>query len=283
MNNRSPWHSQFIIIGILSLFLFLLIFPFYYIIVISVMPLENYATKAYHLFPDGFTLDYYRLIFSNERLKHAIGVTLFVTFVGTFLNVVVSAAGSYVLTKRQLKWHKALNLMVVIPLLFSGGMIPLYLVVRGIGLTGSIWALILPFLCTPFNIILMQNFFHSIPVELEEAAFLDGAKEFTVFQKVVVPLSKPILAVMTLFYGVFHWNEFFWSGILVGSEKYPMMVILQNLIKRADMQMAVDLPGMVPVSLTSAIIVAMVIPIILISPFIQKYFIKGMVLGAVKT
>lgn len=274
---------QFIIIFILSLLIVVLLFPFYYIVILSFMPNSQYATQAYHIFPKGFTFDYYELLFKNKKMLSALGVSIFVTVVGTFLNVIVSAAGAYVLTKSHIKLYKILNLMIVIPLLFSGGMIPLYLVIRNLGLTGSVWALIIPFLCSPFYIILMKNFYYTVPIELEEAAYLDGAKENTVFWRIVMPLSKPILAVMTLFYGVFHWNEFFWSGILVAQDKYPMMVVLRTLIRRTDTEMAIQLPGLVPVSLTSAIIVTMVIPIVLISPFIQKFFIKGMVLGAVKS
>lgn len=283
MINRSPWYTQAGIIAILAAIILVLLFPFYYVLTISVMPNENYATKAYHLFPDGFSLEYYKLIFSDERLQKAIQISIFVTVIGTVLNVLVTAAGAYVLTKNQLRFHRLLNWMVIIPLLFGGGMIPLYLVIKGLHLTGSIWGLILPFLCNSFYIILMKNYFAGLPIELEEAAYIDGAKEITVFRRIVFPLSKPILAVMTLFYGVFHWNEFFWSGIIVSPDKYPMMVLLRQLIRRVDTQMQVQLPGLIPMSLTSAIIVVMVIPIVLISPFIQKFFVKGMVLGAVKS
>jgi len=283
MNNRSPWYSQVAIIAILTMIILMLLFPFYYVLTLSVMPNENYATKAYHLIPDGFSLEYYRLIFSDERLQQAIRISIFVTVIGTVFNVLVSAAGAYVLIKKALRLHKLLNWMIIIPLMFGGGMIPLYLVIKGMHLTGSLWGLILPFLCNSFYIILMKNYFAGLPVELEEAAYIDGAKEFTVFARIMLPLSKPILAVMTLFYGVFHWNEFFWSGIIVGPDKYPMMVLLRQLIRRADTQMQVQLPGLIPMSLTSAIIVVMVIPIVVASPFIQKFFVKGMVLGAVKS
>ncbi|SDS73737.1 putative aldouronate transport system permease protein [Paenibacillaceae bacterium GAS479] len=282
MINRSPWYSQAVLIGILTLFMLAILFPFYYVITISVMPNENYVSKAFHLFPDGFTLDYYKLIFNDNRLVNALGVSVFVTVVGTFLNVVVTGAGAYVLGKTHLRLHRMLNLMVIIPLLFGGGIIPLYLVIRALNLTNSIWGLIIPFLCNSFYVILMKNFFASLPVELEEAAYIDGAKEIKTFSRIIVPLSKPIMAVMTLFYGVFHWNEFFWSGILVAPDKYPMMVLLRQLIRRVDTQMQVQLPGLIPMSLTSAIIIVMVVPIILISPFIQRFFIKGMVVGAVK-
>ncbi|MEK0317343.1 carbohydrate ABC transporter permease [Cohnella sp. 56] len=283
MNNRSPWYMQAGIVASLAVVIILLLFPFYYVLTLSVMPNENYATKAYHLLPDGFSLEYYKLIFSDERLQKAIKISIFVTVVGTVLNVLVTAAGSYVLTKSELRLHRLLNWMVIIPLLFGGGIIPLYMVIKSLHLTGSVWGLIVPFLCNSFYIILMKNYFAGLPIELEEAAYIDGAKEMTVFRRIVFPLSKPILAVMTLFYGVFHWNEFFWSGIIVSPDKYPMMVLLRQLIRRVDTQMQVQLPGLIPMSLTSAIIVVMVIPIVLISPFIQKFFVKGMVLGAVKS
>lgn len=283
MNYRSPWYAQGAIVALLVLFMLMILFPFYYVITISVMPNENYVSKAFHLFPQGFTLDYYKLIFNDQRLLNALGVSVFVTVVGTFLNVVVSASGAYVLTKKHLRMHGALNMMIIIPLLFGGGIIPLYLVIRALNLTDNIWGLIIPFLCNSFYIILMKNFFASLPIELEEAAHIDGAKEIGTFAKIVMPLSKPILAVMTLFYGVFHWNEFFWSGILVAPDKFPMMVLLRQLIRRVDTQMQVQLPGMIPMSLTSAIIIVMIIPIIAVSPLIQRYFVKGMVLGAVKS
>lgn len=282
MINRSPWYSQTVIIAILALFMLMILFPFYYVVTISVMPNENYVAKAFHLFPNGFTLDYFKLIFNDNRLVNALGVSVFVTVVGTFLNVVVTGAGAYVIGKTYLRLHRALNVMVIIPLLFGGGIIPQYLVIRALHLTDSIWGLIIPFLCNSFYVILMKNFFTSLPVELEEAASIDGAKEIKIFTRIIAPLSKPIMAVMTLFYGVFHWNEFFWSGILVAPDKYPMMVLLRQLIRRVDTQMQVQLPGLIPMSLTSAIIIVMVVPIILISPFIQRFFVKGMVVGAVK-
>jgi len=275
--------SQVLIVAGLTAFMLVLLFPFYYVVMISVMPNQNYATQAYHLLPDGFTLEYYKLIFTDKRMLNAVGVSIVVTVIGTFLNVMVSASGAYILTKSQLFWHKWLNLMVIIPLMFGGGLIPLYLVIKGLSLTGSIWGMILPFICNSFYIILMKNFFSGLPVELEEAAKIDGAKELKVFTQIIMPLSKPILAVMTLFYGVFRWNEFFWSGIVVGPDKYPMMVLLKQLIRRVDSQMQIQLPGLVPMSLTSAIIVVMVIPIVLVSPLIQKHFVKGMILGAVKS
>ncbi len=275
--------SQMLVIISLALFMLMLLFPFYYVLMISVMPNQNYVSQAYHLFPKGFTLEYYKLVFTDKRMLNAFGISIFVTVVGTFLNVMVSAAGAYVITKSELLWHKFLNLMIIIPLMFGGGLVPLYLVIKGLGLTGSIWGLILPFICNSFYIILMKNFFVGLPVELEEAAKIDGAKEIKVFTQIILPLSKPILAVMTLFYGVFRWNEFFWSGIIVGPDKYPMMVLLKQLIRRVDSQMQVQLPGLVPMSLTSAIIVVMVIPIVLVSPLIQKHFVKGMILGAVKS
>ncbi|THF76262.1 carbohydrate ABC transporter permease [Cohnella fermenti] len=283
MTSRSPWYAQTIICAILLGFMLLILFPFYYVVTISVMPNENYVTRAYHLLPDGFTLDYYRLVFGDARLVHALGVSVFVTLVGTLLNVIVTGAGAYVLTKSHLRLHGALNLMVIVPLMFGGGMIPLYLVIRALHLTNNVWGLIIPFLCNSFYVVLMKNFFSSLPGELEEAAYIDGAKEIKTFSRIVLPLSKPILAVMTLFYGVFHWNEFFWSGILVAPDKYPMMVLLRQLIRRADTQMQVQLPGLIPMSLTSAIIIVMIVPILAISPLIQRFFVKGMVLGAVKS
>ncbi len=282
VKKRAPLSQVFIVAG-LTAFMLLLLFPFYYVVMISVMPNQNYVTQAYHLLPSGFTLEYYKLIFTDKRMLNAVAVSMIVTVIGTFLNVLVSAAGGYVLTKGQLLWQKWLNMMVIIPLMFGGGLIPLYLVIKGLHLTGSLWGLILPFICNSFYIILMKNFFASLPVELEEAARMDGAKELKVFTQIILPLSKPILAVMTLFYGVFRWNEFFWSGIIVGPDKYPMMVLLKQLIRRVDSQMQIQLPGLVPMSLTSAIIVVMVIPIVLVSPLIQKHFVKGMILGAVKS
>lgn len=283
MTYRSPWYVQMIIVSVLLACMIIILFPFYYVITVSVMPNENYVTKAYHLLPSGFTLDYYQLIFNDKRLFNALGVSVFVTLVGTALNVIVTGAGAYVLTKGHLRLHGALNLMVIIPLLFGGGMIPLYMVIRALHLTDSLWGLIIPFLCNSFYVILMKNFFAALPVDLEEAAYIDGAREIRTFSQIVLPLSKPIMAVMTLFYGVFHWNEFFWSGILVSPDKYPMMVLLRQLIRRVDTQMQVQLPGLIPISLTSAIIIVMIVPIVAISPLIQRFFVKGMVLGAVKS
>jgi len=273
-----------IVIYLLVAILFgIALYPFYYVFIISVMPYDRYISQSVHLLPSGFTLDYFSRILSDIKIVRAYGVSIFVTVVGTALNMVLTGMIAYTISKPRLKLFKPLNLFVIIPMIFNGGLIPFYLVTKELHLINTVWAMILPFAVSSFNVLLMKNFFMTLPEEIEESAKMDGAGDFLIFRRIIVPVSMPVVATITLFYGTFHWNEFFWSGIFVSDQGlYPITVMLQNMLAASKIATQVSGASTVAVSFTSAIILLIVIPVLFVYPFFQRFFASGLILGAVK-
>lgn len=237
------------------------------------------------LWPERPTLAAYRSILAGGQVTTALGVSAFVTVVGTLLALAVTSMLAYALSRRQLLFGRVILLGVLATMLFSAGMIPLYLTVKQFGLLNSLWSLIIPVGVSAFNVIVMRAFFLSLPAELTEAALIDGAGEFRIFRTIVLPLSKPILAAIGLFYAVGFWNTFFSALLYIDDqEKWPIQLVLrQYLINNS--QVGVTDAGVVPPSqpaLQMAILVLSLIPIACVYPFLQKHFTKGVLTGAVK-
>jgi putative aldouronate transport system permease protein len=245
------------------------------------------------LWPKSVTIEAYKYIFHTQVLLKAFGITVFVTVVGTLLNLVFTATGAYGLSKTHIPGHRFLLWLVIIPMLFGAGLIPMYILLKNIGLLNSIWVLIIPQLVAPFNLILMRNFFWSIPESLEESARIDGASEFRVLWSVILPLSKPVIATVGLFYAVGHWNDFF-SGLFFISDnsKWPLQMVLRSIIIDFNMlnmgsqntNTLNDSSRLViqPENIKAATIIFAIVPILVVYPFLQKYFVKGIMLGSVK-
>jgi len=246
------------------------------------------------LWPRSFTLEAYHYIFNTSVLLKSFGITVFVTVVGTLLNLVFTATGAYGLSKTHVPGHKLMLWIVIIPMLFGAGLIPTYMLLKNIGLLNSIWVLIVPQLVAPFNLILMRNFFWSIPESLEESAQIDGASELRVLWSIILPLSMPVIATVGLFYAVGHWNDFF-TGLFFISDnsKWPLQMVLRSIIIDFNMlnmgnQMSGgsmhDASKMVvqPENIKAATIIFAIVPILVVYPFLQKYFVKGIMLGSVK-
>jgi len=246
------------------------------------------------LWPRSFTLEAYHYIFNTSVLLKSFGITVFVTVVGTLLNLVFTATGAYGLSKTHVPGHKLMLWIVIIPMLFGAGLIPTYMLLKNIGLLNSIWVLIIPQLVAPFNLILMRNFFWSIPESLEESAQIDGASELRVLWSIILPLSMPVIATVGLFYAVGHWNDFF-TGLFFISDnsKWPLQMVLRSIIIDFNMlnmgnQMSGgsmhDASKMVvqPENIKAATIIFAIVPILVVYPFLQKYFVKGIMLGSVK-
>jgi len=274
-----------VLVAVLALIGLAMLFPFYYLAILAVMPYANYMKSTVHLLPDGFTMEYLNKLFANPKILTAYGVSVFVTLAGTALNMILTTMLAYVLSKRRLKHFTLLNFLVLIPMVFNGGMIPFYLVSKDLQLINTIWVYILPFGVNCFNVLLMKNFFMQLPDEIEESAKMDGAGDFLIFSKIILPLSMPVIATVGLFYGTFHWNEWFWSSLFnTNQDLYPITVLLNNLLARSKQAASAGavLVQAAPISLTSAIMLFIVVPVLLVYPFLQRYFSKGLILGAVK-
>ncbi|MGI6127037.1 MAG: carbohydrate ABC transporter permease [Planifilum sp.] len=265
-----------------------MLFPFVYIFAVSFSSLEEVLKIELLLWPKEWVTDAYRYILSSEQFIRSFFVTVFVTVVGTFVNMAFTSTMAYGLS-RPVPGRRYLLFMVVFTLLFSAGMIPTYMVVRATGLIDSLWALILPVAINPFNLIVMRQFFLNIPEELHEAAIIDGANYLQIFWRIILPLSKPALAAISLFYAVVHWNNYF-SAILYINDpaKWPLQVILRQIVivnepnaaLQGGQQLIENPPP--PETVQMAAILLATLPILFVYPFLQKYFVKGVMLGSVK-
>ncbi|WP_127579492.1 carbohydrate ABC transporter permease [Paenibacillus koleovorans] len=263
--------------------------PFLYIAAVSFSTNAEYISREFFLIPHKWVLDSYRLIFNSSQFVHALGVSVGITVVGSFVNLLFTTTMAYGLTRNAFG-QKAILFMVLFTIVFSAGMIPTYLIVKATGLLNSYWALIIPGAISTFNLIIIRQFFQNIPQELNESALMDGANEMQVFTRIALPLSKPALAAFGLFYAVGHWNAYFGAVLYLNDPaKWPVQVVLRQMVIQSQTlntlnnedaaRLMYDVPeeqiGM------AAILVA-TIPILLVYPFLQKHFAKGVMLGSVK-
>lgn len=274
----------YILLGLVVLVTF---YPMYYVFIVSISS-ANYITRgAVNLFPRGINFEAYEMVFKNSRIWTSYGNTILYTVTGTFINVAMTAMCAYPFSRPDFYGRKVFTLFVTLTMFVGGGMIPLYLVVDRLHLTNTIWSIVLPGAISTYNMIVMRTSFQSIPASLTESAYIDGANDIHILYKIVLPLSKPILATMTLFYAVGHWNSYF-SAILYldDQDKYPVQVILRDIVIAGEMmESAGDITSSATVIATNykyAVIIVSVLPILLVYPFIQKYFTKGVMVGAIK-
>ncbi|SIR22735.1 carbohydrate ABC transporter membrane protein 2, CUT1 family [Domibacillus enclensis] len=277
---------NFIFLGAIGL---LMILPFLYVIAGSFATEAELTSRSFFIFPETFTLEAYQYIFSTDRFTRSILVSIGVTVVGTIVCLFFTFSMAYPLSRKHLLGRNFFMNMVVFSMLFSGGMIPTYIVVKSLGLLDSYWALILPIAINPFNLIIVKTFFQNIPIELEESAKVDGCTEFGIFWRIMLPLSKPVIATFALFYAVAIWNDFFSALLYISdSTKWPVQVLLQQIILLSQSTigdtsaMGADYVAPPDQSLKLAVVVIATLPILIIYPFLQKHFAKGMLLGSVK-
>lgn len=278
---------EMIVSIVLGIMLLLVVFPLMYVLAGSLTSAKELAANRFVIFPKEPTLDVYKYILKTKTFPRSMVISIAVTVVGTFVNLVMTCLTAYPLSKRNLPGRSFLMLGVTITLVFSGGMIPTYLVVNGIGLVDTYGALIIPVAINSFNLILVKNFFQEIPESLIEAARIDGSSEINTLMKVVLPLSKPALATFTMFYAVTHWNRFLEPLLYLNdSKKWTVQVLLRQIVMLSssggDDEAA--MPGFIlPVlSLKLAVVVVSSLPLIAAYPFMQKYFDKGVMAGSVK-
>jgi len=238
--------------------------------------------------PYGFSLNAYQSVFANPNVLSGYRNTLFYVVAGTALNLIMTALGAYFLSRRNVLFKNAIMFMIVVTMFFQGGLIPTFLLVSNLGLVDTPWAMIIPGAINTWNLIVMRTSFQAVPVSLEESAKIDGASEWTIMWRIVLPLSLPVIAVMILFYAVGHWNAWFNAMIyLRNRDLYPLQLILREiLITNSIDNMTTDASGVdkMPIGETIkyATIIVATLPILVLYPFLQKYFVKGVMIGALK-
>ena len=238
--------------------------------------------------PAGFSVDAYKKVFQNPMISKGYLNTLFILIVGVILDLAMTSLGAYFLSRKRVMFKTPVMLFIVVTMFFSGGMIPFYINLRELHLTNTLWGLIIPFMIITSNLIILRTSFGSIPESLIEAAQIDGAGHITILTTIVIPLSKAMLAVMVLYYGVSIWNSWFWaSAILRNREMYPLQIILREILLSNDTSSmtagasAMDTEA-IGMTIKYATIMVATIPIFCVYPFLQKYFTKGTMVGAVK-
>ena len=274
---------------ILTIISIICIFPFIYVFSVSFTDPKVYVPLKFYLFPDHWSLSAYRYILSTNSFLNALRSTVFVTVIGTVLNLIVSFTFAYVLTKKMIPGRSLMMGAVIFTLVFNAGILPSYLLVKELNLLNSYWALIWPTLTSAWSLIVIKSFLESLPAELEDSGRIDGCSELGVFFRIVLPLSMPAIAAFTLFFAVSHWNTYFNALIyLSDSRKWTLQVLIKSLVIDSDSN-GVGQAGaggddrVVPQeTIRMAAIVLSMLPILVVYPFLQKHFAKGVMLGSVK-
>ncbi len=282
--------GQFVLDLILLVFALSMVFPFLYILSVSFTDATVYQPQAVILWPTKWSINAYKLVLSGNGFINALSSTLFITCIGTPMQVIINAGMAYMLSRKHLPGKSIMMKLVVFTMLFYPGMIPAYIVIHNLGLINSLWALILPSAAGAWTLIVMKSFFQSIPSELEEAATIDGCNELQIFFRIMLPLSKAMLATFTLFAAVGYWNTFFNAIIYItDSAKWPLQVFLQQMVTSSGLSEFVDVSIQnnfekdIPTEIIKmSTIVISVVPIMCVYPFLQKYFAKGVMIGSVK-
>lgn len=302
-NNRQPRRSMRQALGFNFYDVFVLVFcvgfavvcfyPLWYVLIASVTPYEEFVKGGLMLWPSGgVDLQYYKTIFSNSSLVNSMWISVSKTVIGTVLSLLVTSTMAYAVSKSYVKGIKLLNVLVVFNLFFSGGLIPQYLLYMDLGLIRNYWVMVLPGALNITYFIIMRNYFsYSVPTELEEAARIDGCNDISVFFRVIIPLSKPMLAAVGLFIAVIQWNDYYQYMVFIASKPQlqPFAWVLRRIltdqtmmsqVRNGAMSLGAQLPP--PMALRMATIICAMLPIMCVYPFLQKHFAKGMMLGAVK-
>ncbi|MBM7836771.1 putative aldouronate transport system permease protein [Alkalihalobacillus xiaoxiensis] len=279
----------------LTMALGVVLYPLIYIISASISSPTSVNSGQMWLYPIDITFAGYEMIFQNSEIWRGYLNTLLYTTLGTFINLAVTIPAAYALSRKDFYGRGFFTGMFVLTMFFSGGLIPTYLVVRDLGLIDTIWAMVLPNAAAVWNIIIARVFFQmTIPKGLEEAAKIDGASNFKVFVKIILPLSAPIIAVMALFYGVGHWNGYFNALIYLSDRNlYPLQMVLREILVLNEMSSNnTEMTGEMAQALHSrqqlsaivkyGVMIVSTLPIIIIYPFLQRYFVKGVMIGSLK-
>ena len=276
---------SFVVYLVMVLTLAVCLIPFLYMLALSISSPKAIINNEVFLIPKGLNLQSYIQMLSNPKFFKTYGNTLFCTIAGTAISLALMIVFAYPRSKPQLRGTRGVMKLVIFSMFFSGGLIPNYLLVSSLRLTNTRWAMLLPFAINQFNLILLINFFKTIPADLEEAAIIDGLDWMGILLKIILPLSGAALATVGLYTAVFFWNDWFHGLIYLKSSQFPVMLFLRNIVTGTSM--VGDAAGAgdkstIAISIKSAVIVTSTLPIIVLYPFLQRYFVKGVMIGAVK-
>ncbi|ASA20125.1 carbohydrate ABC transporter permease [Paenibacillus donghaensis] len=286
---RSPGERIFDCFNVLLLGMVMIIslYPLLYVLNSSVSdPNQLLRSRSLMLLPEGFQLEAYKAVFQNSKIYSGYMNTLFYVIVGTLLNLLMTSLAAYGLSRMDLYGRKTLMKLITFTMFFGGGMIPTFLLVQNLGLVDTRWAIIIPGAISTFYFLIMKTSFESLPISLIESAKLDGANDFRILFRIVLPLSKSILAVMTLYYAVDHWNDYIGPMLYLRSQDlYPIQIVMRDILissSTESMGAGADTGFAIGENIKYATIIISTLPIMLVYPFIQKYFVQGALIGAVK-
>ena len=272
-----------------TLLCLIMLYPFWHVVMMSFSSVEATAKGGIFLWPKGFNLDTYAKVFKDPSIWSGYLTTIGVTVIGTIFGTLFTATTAYPLSKKHLPFGKVMSLLVLFTMLFSGGMIPGYLLMKDLHLIDNRWSLILPGLGSAYNVIIMKSNFQSIPESLEESAKLDGANDVTIFWKIIMPLSKATVATVALFTAVGYWNDYFSSVLYINSkDKWALQAVLRYMLTNTNQAMqaagvsVVANANVTAATIKAASVVVATVPILCVYPFVQKYFVKGVMIGGVK-
>lgn len=273
--------------GLLALIALTCLLPLLHIASLSLSHTQDILSGRVTFWPVGWNTDAFTSMIEGTRMLSAFRNSVVITVVGVVLSMLVTVLTAYPLSRKLFPGRRYVTLAMIFTMMFTGGMIPTYLIVKIFGLVNSYWALWIPALVNTYNMLVMKTYFENIPDELEEAGKMDGCGQWRQLLQIILPLSKPVLATITLFYAVSYWNSFFNVMLYINeSAKYNLAVLVQNMIQNQQLLQEIVLTGaqveVVPESLKAASVMIMMLPMIVIYPFLQKYFVKGVMLGAVK-
>lgn len=280
-----------IITSILALWVLMVLIPIYNVLVISFTSEREYLLSTFLLYPKVPTLDSYRELFKDERIFIGYSTTLKILGVGLPINLLLTTSFAYGLSRRNYPGYRFFFYFVLITMIFNGGIIPRYILMKELKLTNTIWSVVLANSINTFYMIIMRNFFMTIPESLIESAHLDGAGEWYTLWRIILPLSMPIIATMTLFYSVDRWNEWYYAMFFIQKGKLqPLQLVLRGIVMDSEMLDFVSASGAVvledtkfSMGLKTAAIVCTMLPIMCVFPFLQRYFVKGVLIGSIKS
>ena len=278
------WLNRLLMVAII----FITLYPFYFITIVSLSNGNAVLRGDVRFWPVQPTLESYKLVFENKAVPVSLGNSVQYTVIGTIINMIMTILCAYPLARPKFSGNTFFTWVVSLTMFFSGGMIPLYLLVLNLGLINSMWALVLPPAINVWNMFIMRTAFQSVPEELYEAAVLDGANDLQTLWEIILPLSKPVLATLVMFYAVGQWTEFFNALMYIDDRmKYPIQLVLRNVVILGRFEQTNELSGgsdfaAIEQTLRYATIMVSTLPILAVYPFVQRYFVKGVMIGAIK-
>lgn len=278
-----------IVYTLLAVATIITLYPFVYTVSVSFSSTDAVNAHAVWLLPVEPTLEGYKIVLNNKAMYTAFGNSAFYTVVGTVLNLIFTCLAAYPLSRRSFVFRRQLNFLLALTMYFSGGLIPTYILLTRLGFYNSRWVMIIPSLLSAYNVMVLRSAFSELSTELVESAQIDGANDWTILLKIGVPLVKPTLAVLALYYAVAHWNDFFTAQIYLGkTELQPLQLLLRRVLLESSAEMLNNVDARTlnlaaaTIQVRYVTIVVATVPILVLYPFLQKYFVKGIMLGAVK-